>query len=126
MTMDARDEIIRLMREEFDPHPNYELPAGQWDDNADDVAHKIMVAALSESRLHISDAWAIVKQWLCDYAAEELAFSRYKDDVMLDGVMTAGLMRKLNAALAFHCCKGLAPPGECGCASGFDGPTGAE
>ena len=36
-----KKEIMRLMREDFDPHPNWELPAGQWDDNAEDVADKV-------------------------------------------------------------------------------------
>lgn len=125
-TIDSRAEVMRLMREEFDPHPSYELPAGEWDDNAEDVADKIILAVLSENRIHISDAWGVVKKWLAYYAEEEATFSRYRDDVMLDGIMTAAEMRKLNTALAFRCCKGLAPAGECGCASGFDGPTGAE
>lgn len=112
---DARAEIMRLMREDFDPTPpNWE--GREWDDNAEDVADKIIAAALSEKPAHVSDAWAIVKRWLAVYAEEEAAFSRYQDDVMLDGVMTAAEMRKLNTALAFQCCKGLAPEAECGCA----------
>jgi hypothetical protein len=118
---DCRAEVMRMMREEFDPHPNMEMPAGEWDDNAEDVADKIVLAVLSESRIHISDAWQVVKKWLTDCAEEEAAFSRYRDNVMLDGVMTAGEMRKLNTALAFQCCKALAPAEECACAR----PTGA-
>jgi hypothetical protein len=43
---DARGEIIRLMREDFDPTPpNWE--GRDWDDNAEDVADKIIAAALA-------------------------------------------------------------------------------
>lgn len=39
----VREEVIRLMREDFDPpRPNSELPHGEWDDNAEDVADKIV------------------------------------------------------------------------------------
>jgi hypothetical protein len=55
---------------------------------------------MSEKRVHISDAWQVVSQWLADYAEEEETFSRYRDDVVIDGVMTAGQRRKLSAALA--------------------------
>lgn len=111
---DARAEIIRIMREDFDPTPpNWE--GREWDDNAEDAAAKIIAVALSEKPTHISDAWAVVKKWLTAYAEEEATFSRYRDHVVLDGVMTAVEMRKLNTALAFQCCKGLAPEAECGC-----------
>lgn len=94
----ARAEIVRLMREDFDPTPpGWE--GRDWDDNAEDVADKIVAVAMSAKPAHASDAWRIVKQWLSDYAAEEQAFSRYRDDVVLDGTMTACLMRRLNAAL---------------------------
>ena len=46
-----RKAIMRLMREDFDPHPNWELPAGQWDDNAEDVADKIeMLFAIDDAQ----------------------------------------------------------------------------
>lgn len=48
--INAREEIMRLMREEYDPHPNWELPAREWDDNAEDVADKIIAAVLAEAR----------------------------------------------------------------------------
>lgn len=45
----VRTEILRLIREEFDPPRGYsELPPGEWDDNAEEVADKIM--ALFEKR----------------------------------------------------------------------------
>jgi hypothetical protein len=52
---DRRKAIMRLMREDFDPHPNWELPAGQWDDNAEDVADKIemLFAALRAQNAEI-------------------------------------------------------------------------
>lgn len=96
----AREEIMRLMREEYDPHPNWELPAGEWDDNAEDVADKIVAAALSEKPVHVSEAWRILKKWAAEYAWEEATFSRYRDDTLLDGVMTASDRRKLSALLA--------------------------
>lgn len=119
-TAAAAEEIRRLMREDFDPHPNYELPAGEWDDNAEDVADAIIATALSASRIHVADAWGVIKKWLADYADEEATFSRYRDDVMLDGIMTAGERRKLSWALGFECCRGAAPAAECGCTTSYE------
>jgi hypothetical protein len=97
----ARAEIIRLMREYFDPTPpELELPAGEWSDNAEDVADKIVAVASSEKPAHVSDAWRIVKRWLDGFAEEEAAFSKYRDDALIEGVMSAGAMRALNARLA--------------------------
>lgn len=48
----------------------------------------------------IAAAWATVKEWLAGYAAEERDFARYRDDVVLDGVMTAAEMRRISGALA--------------------------
>lgn len=95
----AHEEVMRLMREDFDPRPNMELLAGQWDDNAEDVAEKIIATVLSTSPIHVSDAWRILKKWLADYADEEAHFSRYADYVILDGIMTAKERRSLTAAL---------------------------
>jgi hypothetical protein len=48
----------------------------------------------------LAEAWAIVRSWLDGVKSEEESFSRYRDDVILDGVMTAGECRDLRAALA--------------------------
>lgn len=50
-----RKEIMRLMREYFDPTPAvlaYELPAGEWSDNAEDVADKIIAMIEWQLPLH--------------------------------------------------------------------------
>lgn len=73
MTTALHAEIMRLIREEFDPHPNCELPAGEWDDNAEDVADKIILAALA-SPLHVSVAWNA-------YSAYSRAFNRLRQEI---------------------------------------------
>jgi hypothetical protein len=52
-------------------------------------------------------AWPIVEKWLKAYAEEEELFSKYRDDVILDGIMSAGQRRALSAAL-------VPPPSEAG------------
>lgn len=47
----------------------------------------------------IADAWPVFKAWLDGYEEEERAFSRYQDNVILDGVMTARQRRAISAAL---------------------------
>jgi glutathionylspermidine synthase len=44
-----------------------------------------------------SGAWEIILKWMDDYTEEEATFSRYRDDVILDGIMTAAQMRALAA-----------------------------
>jgi hypothetical protein len=52
--MNARAEVIRLMREEFDPTPpNWE--GREWFDNAEDVADKIIALFGSEKPTKVSD-----------------------------------------------------------------------
>jgi hypothetical protein len=96
--MTARHEIMRLMREDFDPTPA-SWEGRDWDDNAEDVADKIIAVALSEKPTQVSDAWQIVRQWLAEQAKEDAEFSKYRDDVVLDGVMTAGEVRSIRASL---------------------------
>lgn len=43
----------------------------------------------------VSVAWEIVLKWLDDYTEEEATFSRYQDDVILDGIMTAAQRRAM-------------------------------
>lgn len=40
-------------------------------------------------------AWEIIKLWVAHYIWEQETFSRYRDDVSLDGIMTAADMRAL-------------------------------
>lgn len=54
VSKDAKAEIMRLMREDFDPTPPH-WEGRDWDDNAEDVACKIIAVALSEKPTHISD-----------------------------------------------------------------------
>lgn len=47
--VDARKEVMRLMREDFDPTPpGWE--GREWDDNAEDVADKIIAALAQQPR----------------------------------------------------------------------------
>lgn len=72
----------------------------------DSDSYKLGVAQAEIRRLRAeisptpAAAWAIVKKWLESYEVEEATFSRYRDDVILDGVMTAGERRALSAFLA--------------------------
>ena len=45
--------------------------------------------------IDIYGAMPVLKTWLASFAWEEATFSRYRDDALLDGVMTAGQMRQL-------------------------------
>lgn len=46
-------------------------------------------------QIGIHAAWPALKAWLASFVWEEQAFSRYRDDVLLDGIMTAGQARQL-------------------------------
>lgn len=54
----------------------------------------------AEASADPADAWEIVQAWLAQYEDEEKTFSRYRDDVILDGVMSAGLRRALTSLLS--------------------------
>ncbi len=55
----VRAEIIRLMREDFDPTPpNWD--GRDWHDNADDVADKIIALFGSEKPTHVPDEPCVV------------------------------------------------------------------
>jgi hypothetical protein len=69
-----------------------------WDTLADRIAGKPEMCP--KKSVPASTAWPVIKEWLARYAEEEATFSRYRDDVLLDGIMTAAEMRRLNAALA--------------------------
>jgi hypothetical protein len=86
----VRREITRLMREDFDPHPNW--PAGQWDDNADDVATKIValfrsqIATLTQERDEIDATRAQLEAALRDARPYVHSFARYNADKRAQGV----------------------------------------
>ena len=63
------------------------------------IAMKIEAANPPETKEQIpaSEAWAIILKWLDSYTEEESTFSRYRDDVLLDGIMTASQRRTLAA-----------------------------
>lgn len=46
-------------------------------------------------QIGIHEAWPSMKTWLASFIWEEQAFSRYRDDALLDGIMTAGQARQL-------------------------------
>ena len=74
---------------------------GIRDGIARSIAMKVEAAAQyppeTKEQIPTSEAWAIILKWMDDYTEEEATFSRYRDDVLLDGIMTAAQRRALAA-----------------------------
>lgn len=95
---DARDAIRSLPMDVFDFASN-ETETVHWPIR-DELLAKIDSALDGSLSRSAAEAWRTIKEWLASYQWEEETFSRYRDDVILDGVMTAGERRALHAALA--------------------------
>lgn len=97
--MNAHKEVIRLIREEFDPTPP-NWGGSDWNDNAEEVANKIVAVAQAQMPAHVGEAWRVINQWLVGFAEEEASFSRYADNALIDGVLPAGTVREMARLLA--------------------------